>query len=345
MPDALQMDELRSLMLRQVEQLVRFSEDLVSEARGDHALTFRRDQVDLKRIVESACEEVRPFALRRGHTLTLNTPADPIVVSGDALRLIQAFANLVQNAAKFMERNGCFEVTVDRQGEWATVRVRDNGRGIESHRLPLIFGAHPERVHEYGLANDGLGIGLPLVKRIVEEHGGNITALSDGAGQGSAFTVFLPIQSAVLQCQLPLVPPLAVGNNGISRQLRARQIMVVDDHQCLAGLLAKMLRSLGQAVTISNDGAAAIEIAREMRPEIVLLDIVMCGLDGYEVARRLRKIPALDGVRLVAVSGRSDERSKRLALEAGFDDYLVKPVSMSELVILLECTAITAPFS
>lgn len=345
MPDALQMEELRRLMLRQVEQLVRFSDDLVNAARGEHTLAFRRGRVDLKRIVDAACEEVRPFAERRGHKLTVNLPVEPILVFGDSLRLIQAFANLLQNAVKFTERNGNLDVAVERQAERTAIRVRDNGVGMLPHRLPSIFEAHPERLREYGIANDGLGIGLPLVKRIIDEHGGIVTAHSDGPGLGSVFTVFLPALSAAPGCPLPLSPSAGVVPNRSRRQLPNQRIMVVDDQKCLADLLAKMLRSLGQTVTVSDNGASAIQITLEERPEVVFLDIVMAGLDGYEVARRLREHPALDGMRLVAVSGRGDENSKRQAFEAGFDDYLVKPVSISELAELLERELTVTPLT
>jgi CheY-like chemotaxis protein/two-component sensor histidine kinase len=335
-PDALELAGLRSLIQRQVEQLVRFSGDLVNAARGERTLAFRRREMDLKRTVEAACEEVRPYAECRGHTLTVNLPEEPMLVYGDALRLIQAVANLVQNAAKFSGRNGAIDVVAKRQGDWAAVTVRDNGAGIELHRLPSIFEAHPEQSREYGAANDGLGIGLPLVKKIVDEHGGHLTAQSDGLGFGSIFTVFMPMPSVVPDSELPVSPSLAIAHSRSSRQLPNQRILVVDDQRCLAGLLAKLLRSLGQVVAVSEDGASAIQIALDERPDIVFLDIVMRGLDGYEVARRLRAIPALDGVRLVAVSGHSDDRSKFLAFEAGFDDYLVKPVSISELIELLE---------
>jgi CheY-like chemotaxis protein/two-component sensor histidine kinase len=343
MRDASQMDELRRLMKRQVEQLLRFSDDLVCAARGEYQLAFHRNQVDLKRIVEAACEEVRPFAERRGHKLTVRVPAEPILVYGDSLRLIQVFANLIQNAAKFTVGKGSLDVFVEELGDLAVIRVRDNGTGIELIRLPSIFDAHQERAWQYGIANDGLGIGLPLVKRIVEEHGGNITAHSDGPGYGSTFTVFLPTMSSAPGYKPSPSPPVASSRS--QRQLPNHRILVVDDQRCLAGLLAKMLRSLGQTVTVCDSGVTAIQIALDERPEVILLDIVMASLDGYEVARRLREHPALDGMRLVAVSGRADENSKRQAAEAGFDDYLVKPVSISELAELLERELTVAPLT
>jgi CheY-like chemotaxis protein len=342
-PDSVQSDGLRDLMLQQVEQLLRLSNDLVNAARGAHSLDFRRDQVNLKRPIAAACEEVRPFAERRGHKLKLNLPAEPLIVCGDALRLVQVFANLVQNAAKFTGENGKLDIVVERHGEWAAVRVRDNGKGIEPRRLALMFAVHPPQARTSEHGNDGLGIGLPLVRRIVEEHGGNVTAHSDGPGQGSVFTVILPLLN-IATGDKPPVSPHSEHHRG-TPHLPNQRIVVVDDQRCLAEMLAKMLRSLGQTVTVSENGASAIQIALDERPEVIFLDIVMCGLDGYEVARRLRGHAALDGVRLVAVSGHSDQRSKRLAFEAGFNNYLVKPVSMSELVKLLECATITTPIS
>lgn len=201
--DSMQMEELRDVIQRQVRQLTHLSDDLLDVARiAEGRLELHREQVGLRRLIDEACEEVRPLINRWVHKLTVSMPAEPIVVSGDPSRLLQVFANLIQNAAKFTERNGNLCVIVESQGRMAVVRVSDNGPGIDEQHLPKIFEAFAQVDNSRSPTNDGLGIGLRLVKTIVELHGGTVVARSDGLGRGSEFTVQLPMMDAVA-CQPP----------------------------------------------------------------------------------------------------------------------------------------------
>jgi signal transduction histidine kinase len=280
--DPARMEELRGIMQRQVRQLTRLGDDLLDTARiAQGTLALRREEIELSELLDAACEEVRPFIDRCGHVLTVARPVQPLVVQGDKSRLVQVFANLIQNAAKFTEQKGRLSVTIESQSGMALVWVRDNGRGIDGAMLPVIFAPFTQVDKPRTPGNDGLGIGLRLVKTIVELHGGAVTAHSEGLGRGSEFTVHLPLWSdAAITMRLPRKPPRqAVPDDG--RRPPAHHIMVVDDDRSSAFLLAEMLRSLGQAVEIADDGAAAVRTVLDNRPQVVFLDIVMRGMDGY----------------------------------------------------------------
>ncbi|HUG93420.1 MAG TPA: HAMP domain-containing sensor histidine kinase [Planctomycetaceae bacterium] len=233
--DPAQMEELRSIMERQVRQLVHLSDDLLDVARiAQGRLELHREPVGLEELIEAACEQVRPFIDGRGHALTVRMPAEPLVVYGDPSRLLQVFANLIQNAAKFTNRNGSLCVTVEPQDGMAVVRVRDNGPGIEEHMLPSIFEPFTQVAETRGLENDGVGIGLRLVKTIVELHGGAVVARSEGLGCGSEFTVQLPVTKDAPGNQQPATEQPAAtrheGNgNGNGQRPRADRIDVVED--------------------------------------------------------------------------------------------------------------------
>jgi CheY-like chemotaxis protein len=280
------------------------------------------------------------------------------VVCGDPSRLLQVFANLIQNAAKFTGRNGSLRVTVEPLNGLAVVRVCDNGPGIEEHMLSEIFEPFTQVNGTRGPANDGLGIGLGLVKTIVELHGGSVAARSAGLGHGSEFTVRLPLLNEFADnqpaTQLPAVedgslrtlklpttrtdpcgatvqskPPPAAGHNG--QRPPAYRIVVVDDDRSIGELMARLLRTIGQSVTVANNGEMAVRMVLNERPQVVFLDLVMHGMDGCEVARELRGHPQLAGLVLIALSGNGDEESRRRAGEAGFDKYLVKPTGIAML--------------
>ena len=335
-PDALhdpaQMEALRHIMLRQVRQLTRLSDDLLDVARIAHGkLELRREYVELRQLIDGACEEVRPFIDDCGHALTVNVPTEPLVVFGDPSRLLQVFANLIQNAAKFTGRNGSLCITAEPRERMAVVRVRDNGPGIDERLLPAIFEAFTQADGARTSANDGLGIGLRLVKTIVELHGGSVAVWSQGLGRGSEFTVQLPVLNDAMHGKHPAQQQPAAGDDGHSQGLPAHRIVVVDDDRLPAELLAQMLRSIGQDVTVANCGATAIRTVLDARPQVVFLDIVMRGMDGCEVARQLRGHTELPGPVLIALSGNGDEDNKRRAMQAGFDKYLVKPTSIAVL--------------
>ncbi len=312
--------------------MIRLSDDLLDVARiAQGKLELRREQVGLRQIIEDACEEVRPYIDRCCHTLTVTMPPDPILVHGDASRLIQVFANLIQNAAKYTDREGSLCVTVEQREGMAVVRVCDNGAGIEEHNLQVIFDAFTRVDGKRAITYDGLGIGLQLVKSIVTLHGGDVSVYSAGPGCGSEFTVRLPAMNDAAHSKQPTRRQAAAGRDGNGQRPPAHRIVVVDDQRSLAELLAKMLRSLGQVVTVADNGATAIQTVLEERPQFVFLDIGMYGVDGCEVARQIRGHPELAGVVLIALSGNGEEQNKRRAMDAGFDTYLVKPTSFAEL--------------
>lgn len=330
--DPVQMEELRQVLERQVRQLTRLSDGLLDTARMTRGqLELRREPVVLRQLIEDACEEVRPFIDRCHHTLTVHLPCEQMMVSGDPSRLLQVFANLIQNAAKFTNLAGCLWVTLEQEEELAVVRVRDNGPGIDQQQLPTIFGGGDPQQAACTTANAGLGIGLQLVKSIVELHGGCVVVRSEGPGHGSEFIVRLPLLNKA-ECR-----QTAARRNGHDQPLPTYRIVVVDDVPCLGELSARLLRMLGQKVTVASHGKRAIQTVLEERPEVVFLDLVMPGMDGFEVARRLRRDPELTGMVLIAVSGNDDEESRHRATEAGFDQYLVKPIGLPVLAKTLAC--------
>jgi signal transduction histidine kinase len=228
--DPLQMEEVRNIMQRQVRQLTRLSDDLLDVARiAQGRLELRREQVGLRQLIDDACEEVRPFIDDRGHALTVSMPAEPMVVYGDPSRLLQVFANLIQNAAKFTNPNGLLCVTVEPREGMAVVRIRDNGPGIEEHLLPGIFEGFRQVGGTRCPANDGIGIGLRLVKTIVELHGGAVVARSAGLGRGSEFAVQLPVTNHAPRSKPLAAEQPAARHNGNGQRPPADRIAVVDD--------------------------------------------------------------------------------------------------------------------
>lgn len=330
------MEELRGIMQRQLRQLTRLSDDLLDVARiAQGKLELHREHVEVRQLMDAACEEIQPFIDCLDHTLSAEMPAEPVVIYGDTSRLLQVFANLIQNAAKFTPRNGSLCVTVESQNGVAVARVRDNGRGIEPHRLPAIFDRASPMNEPHASHNEGLGIGLQLVKAIVELHGGDVTARSKGLGHGSEFIVRLPLADIAANA---LSLPMKRHNSkrdGEVRRPHTYRVLVVDDERSSAELLAQMLRSLDQSVTVAYNGTMAIQMVLEERPQIVFLDIVLHDIDGCEVARQFRERVELDGLVLIALSGNGDEENIRRAMSAGFDKYLVKPTSHAVLAEVL----------
>lgn len=332
--DATRMGELRDIMRRQVNQLVRLSDDLLDVARiAQGKLQLRREPVVLTHLIEQACEQIRPLIDGSGHAMSVWLPAEPIVVDGDVSKLIQVFSNLIQNAAKFTDNNGSLSVTVGSQDKMAVVRVRDNGRGIESHLLPVIFDSYTQGARPIGPKGDGLGIGLGLVKAIVELHGGSVAAHSEGPGQGSEFTVQLPQSSEATHGSPDGMLSGVAGHD--ARRPPIFRVVVIDDDRSNRELLARLLRMNGQSVTVASDGTMGVRMVLAERPHVVFLDLMMQDMDGCEVANRLRSNPELAGLILIALSGSGDEGSRVRARAAGFDKYLVKPASAAMLTAAL----------
>ena len=326
----------RDVIVRQTTHLTRLVDDLLDVSRINHdRLEIRKELVDLARVVHTAVETTQPFVEQRRQTLSVLLPAESLTVDADPMRLSQVFANLINNAAKFSSEGASIEVIVDVRGDEVFVRVRDHGVGIAADELPTIFDifrrVQPSFVHDQG----GLGIGLTLVKRLVEKHGGAVSASSEGPGLGSEFAVRLPVVTSIGHA--PVAPEESF-NFGQS-QLR---VLVVDDHADGATSMCRLLRALGYDTRQACDGLAGLDAAAEFRPDVALLDIAMPRLDGYEVARRLRAEPWGKHMLLIAVTGWGQGSDKQRASDAGFDGHLTKPVDVAELTRALSSVAATA---
>jgi PAS domain S-box-containing protein len=321
-------EQARAMMERQTRHLVRLVDDLLEVSRiTTGKLELRKAPVDLAAVLRSAVETSRPLVEAGGHTLTIEVPPQPIVVEADAVRLAQVAANLLNNAARYTEPGGRIELAARREGGEAEVSVRDNGIGIEPAMLARVFELFTQGGHAPAHGQGGLGIGLTLARTLVELHGGRIEARSAGRGQGSEFIVRLPVIAAQAIAEEPVAPPGPAGT--------PRRILIVDDNVDAARSLSMLLAAMGHEVQVAHDGAAALDQARAQCPDLLLLDLSMPGLDGFAVASGVRADPRLAGVRIVAVTGRGDERDRQRCREAGFDEHVVKPVAPERLRALL----------
>ncbi len=324
-------DQARAMVERQVHNMVRLVDDLLDVSRITRGkIQLRMETLDLATILHRAVEATRPLIEANRHTLTLTLSPESTRVIADSTRLEQVFANLLNNAAKYTERGGAIGLTAERHGDTVLVRVRDTGFGISAAVLPQIFDLFTQGDRTLDRAQGGLGIGLTLVKTLVEMQGGSVTAASDGPGRGSEFVVRLPC------CPDALAPLQNVQNDdGAATVATARlQVLIVEDNKDAADSLAMLLQLWGHAVRTSHDGLSGLKAARSYRPQVVFLDIGLPGLDGYEVARRLRGEFGAE-MRLVAMTGYGQEDDRRRAQEAGFDAHLVKPADPAVLQHLL----------
>ncbi|MEO8487543.1 MAG: PAS domain S-box protein [Betaproteobacteria bacterium] len=317
------------MMGRQTGQLVRLVDDLLDVSRITHnRLELRRSRVDLVPVVQQAVQASQPHADTAGHRLRLTVPPEPLPLNADPVRLAQVFGNLINNSCKYTPSGGSIDVTVERSGTEAVVSVRDTGVGIPPDRLDSIFEMFAQVDHSLERSQGGLGIGLTLVRRIVLMHGGTVVAQSTGEGQGSEFVVRLPLAGPAVEATLaPVAAPPPP---------RAHRILIVDDNRDAASSLAMLLEIEGNETFVAHDGAEALAAAERHRPEIVLLDIGLPVLNGYEVARRIREQPWGKHVLLVALTGWGQAEDRRKSREAGFDNHLVKPVDHAALQVLLD---------
>ena len=310
----------REMVERQVKHLARLVDDLLDVSRLTQGnIRLRKEVVSLKAIVERAADAVRPLIESRAHDLRLELPADPIFLEADAARLEQVVSNLLDNAAKYTMPGGRIRVTVAREGAEAVVRVRDSGIGVPPDVLERVFEPFMQSDGSLARTEGGLGVGLTLVRSLVEMHGGVVEAASPGLGQGSEFVVRLP-------AELPagmLAPEAAPATLSAARPLR---VLVVEDNVDAAESLATLLRLWHHDVKVAHDGRAALQEARTQQPEVVLLDIGLPELDGYQVARRLRDEVGLDHTLLVAMTGYGQPEDRRRSHEAGIHHHFVKPV-------------------
>jgi CheY-like chemotaxis protein/two-component sensor histidine kinase len=304
-------------------------EDLLDVSRlSKGKIHLRTEVVDLASVLARAVESVTALVKGRGHELTISVPREPMVVEGDPTRLEQVFGNLLTNAAKYMEEGGRIAVEAEAEGEGFVVRVRDTGEGIAAEMLPRLFEMYTQVESSRQNSLGGLGIGLSLVKGLVELHGGSVEARSDGIGRGAQFVVRLPAASGAAPAAEPRArAPLA--------QERRHRIMVADDNRDAADTLASMLKLFGHEVCIAYDGQEAVELAERFQPDLALLDIGMPRLNGYDAARTIRSQPRGREIKIVALSGWGQPEDKRRSQSAGFDEHLVKPVDPATLGRLL----------
>jgi signal transduction histidine kinase len=316
---------------RQLQQMTRLIDDLLDLSRiTRNTLDLRKEHLDLGEVLQAAVETSRPLIEARGPAFVVTLPPEPTALDADPIRLAQLITNLPDNAAKYTDRGGHIWLTAERQGSEAVVTVRDTGIGMRADLLPRVFEMFMQGDRSLQRSQGGLGISLTLAKRIVELHGGTITAHSDGPDQGSTFIVRPPVASAPLPAR-----PRASPEHERTAPTVSRRILVVDDERISAVSLGKLLRIKGHEIRTAHDGLEAVAVADEFRPDVVLLDIGLPKLNGYEVAYRIRHQPWGQGLVLIAVTGWGQEADRQCSQEAGFDHHLVKPVDPSTLAHLL----------
>lgn len=329
--DARTNKEVRDMAERQVQHMARLLDDLMDVSRISRGkIELRNESVDLKQLVSRTIEAVRPLVEERRHELTVSLPAAPIRVKGDPTRLEQVVTNLLNNSAKYTDHDGHITLRVSRQADTAVLSVGDDGIGIAPEMLPKIFDLFVQAERRVDRSKGGIGIGLTLVRRLVELHGGSVEAHSAGLGKGCEFVVRLPVNDEPFASDESAHSP-----EHAKASLPLRRILVVDDNQDAANSLAVLLRLTGHDVRSAYDGATALAVAADFRPSMVVLDIGMPGMDGFTVARRLRENAELGPLVLVAVTGWGQQDDRRRSKQAGFDYHLVKPVDPQALVNLL----------
>ena len=308
-------------MERQIHILVRLVDDLLDVSRVMQGkIELRKEVVELASVVARGVEIAQPLILAQGHELTVKLPDESLPINVDPVRLAQVFGNLLTNAAKYTEADGSIQLTAECTNGQVSLRIRDTGIGIAPDMLPHVFELFVQAERGSTRAQGGLGIGLTLVKHLVEMHGGSVAALSPGLGQGSEFVV-----------RLPLVSPPPEESSDPQRSWRqagrpsGRRLLVVDDNIDAADSLAMLLRLQGHELQIAHDGPAALALAEAYHPDMIFLDLGMPGMDGYEVARRMRRTPGLEQVVLAALTGWGQQEDRRRTAEAGFNHHLVKP--------------------
>jgi PAS domain S-box-containing protein len=325
-----QQELVAEIMERQVNHMERLVDDLLEVSRITRGkIELRRESVEVAAIVRSAVETSRPLIEAGGHHLALAIPPEPLTLVGDPIRLTQVMTNLLNNAAKYTDAGGQIWLTVRREGERVAISVRDTGVGIPFDMLPRVFELFTQVDRSASRSQGGLGIGLTLVKNLVERHGGSVQARSEGPGRGSEFIVRLPLVPAPRPA---IIPARASGESTL---LAAQRVLVVDDNRDAAESLGMLLKLLGADVQVVYNGPDALEAVANHKPAVVLLDIGMPGMDGHEVARRIRQDPAFSNVKLIALTGWGQAEDRRRSHSAGFDYHLIKPTDFGALQTLL----------
>lgn len=320
------------LMERQIRHMARLLDDLLDVSRITRGkVQLQKELLDLSTVVNQAIESSRPFIEARKHQLSISLPSEPIWLEADPVRLEQVFVNLLNNAAKYTDTGGHIWLKLEREGNTAVLRVRDTGIGISPEMLPRVFDLFIQANHSLDRSQGGLGIGLTLVRSLVEMHGGNVSVYSPGLGQGSEFVVRLPalqeIKGSIQGKTQGKTPPYP------ETSWSPRRILVVDDNTDAATTLSDLLKMWGYEVQTAHNGLTAIEIAQTYQPEVVLLDIGLPEMDGYEVARQLRQ--KNDKIILIALTGYGQEEDRRRSQEVGFDYHFTKPINLTALQDIL----------
>ncbi|PYO95135.1 MAG: hybrid sensor histidine kinase/response regulator [Gemmatimonadetes bacterium] len=323
-------------MERQTGHVIRLVDDLLELSRiNEGRIVLRKERVKLTSVLRSALESSAPIVEAAGHELVVTEPPAELLLHADPVRLIQVIANLLNNAAKYTDRGGRIVISAQAEGSEAVIRVRDTGVGIPADMLDRIFDMFVQVELPPDRTRQGLGIGLTLVKRLVELHGGTVVAHSEGPGLGSEFIVRLPAfadqRVPPVHRQRGGVAAPAAGTERRKSDLPRFRILVVDDHHDAGESLATLLRLLGHQVRVAYDGMAGLEAARVFRPQVALLDIGMPGIDGIELGKHLRREPELDDMLMIALTGYGRDEDRRRSSEAGFNAHLVKPVDIAAL--------------
>lgn len=324
--DSALQEQARSIIGRQVGHLTRLIDDLLEVSRiTTGKIQIHREPIDLKAVVEHGLEAIKPLAEQRQHTLAVDLPDELVRLDGDPTRLEQVVVNVLTNAIKYTPEGGQIWLTLERTPTQAVLRVRDTGVGIPADLLSGVFDLFTQGQRSIDRSEGGLGVGLTIVKQVVEMHGGRVEAQSAGAGQGSEFVLTLPLNTENSVAQSSPTP------GATQEQRPALRILVVDDNQDAADTTAMLLRVLGHDVRVAYNGADGLSAAFDAVPDTALLDIGLPGMDGYELARRLRSDQRLRNIALVAITGYGRDSDRELSNAAGFDAHLVKPVDMHKL--------------
>jgi CheY-like chemotaxis protein/nitrogen-specific signal transduction histidine kinase len=333
-PDVLEDDGRwgQDIIDRQVNYLTRLTDDLFDVSRITRdKLVLQKEPADLSEIIKTAVESSRPLIDQRQHRLSENIPARLIAIDADRVRLTQVFMNLLNNAAKYSPDPGQIQIDVEVAGDTVLVRIKDTGIGIAAENMPHLFDLFYQVDRSYTRAEGGLGLGLTLVRRLVEMHGGNVEVRSEGLNRGSEFIVRLPLLppgTAIRQ------NPEEIDNTGLSTTC-FRRILVADDFPESAATLARLLQQDGNEVRVAQDGIEAFEVAERFHPDIAVLDIAMPKLNGYEAARKIREQPWGKNIVLIALTGWGQQQDRQRTHDAGFDAHLTKPVNYDAIMEIL----------
>ena len=328
-----QIGRCREMIARQVALMTRLVDDLLDVSRITRGkIELKKEATSLAYIVERAVEIVRPLIDERRHTLTIGLPADPVPLHGDSARLAQALANLLHNAAKYTDAGGRISLSARQTRSKLEIVVADNGVGLDKTAQKKIFDLFVQDANSLAKARGGLGLGLTLVRSLVRLHGGDVCVHSEGTGRGSAFTVTLPLRAPRVE---KAAPEGGIIESVPAAGMRRCNILIVDDNIDAAESLGEFLKISGHAIHIAHDGISALDDAARLKPDVVILDIGMPALNGYQVARRLRTEMGLTSALLLAVTGYAQERDRVSAREAGFDHHFAKPLDVRKLEAVL----------